>query len=81
MQPEFANVLAVNCHNFIIMNNDLYALLAIASPSLILTNAMTARIRDSQVSQDNLNDQNANAQLSVDTSSFPTPRFLKNWWI
>lgn len=80
MQPEFANVLAVNCHNFIIMNNDLYALL-ITSPSLILTNAMTARIRDSQVSLNNLNDQNANAQLSVDTSSFPTPRFLKNWWI
>lgn len=33
MQPEFANVLAVNCHNFIIMNNDLYALLIYLSLS------------------------------------------------
>ena len=35
--------------------NGLYALL-IVSPSLILTNAMTARIRDSQVSWNDLND-------------------------
>ena len=54
--------------------NGLYALL-IVSPSLILTNAMTARIRDSQVISNSL-DQTAYSHLSYSTSSFPPSRFL-----
>ena len=54
--------------------NGLYALL-IVSPSLILTNAMTARIRDSQVISNSL-DQTAYSHLSSSTSSFPLSRFL-----
>ena len=60
------------CHDF--TTNGLYALLVV-SPSLTLTSAMTARIRDSQVISNSL-DQTAYSHLSSSTSSFPLSRFL-----
>lgn len=65
----------ITCPDF--TKNGLYGLL-ILSPSLTLTNAMTARIRDSQVISNSL-DQTAYSHLSVDASCFPPARFLKIW--